>query len=294
MRGIIASLNTPFLDDLGLDEDSLARLVDEVVDAGCVGILSTAVAAEMSSLSLAERERVTTIVTETANGRIPIIVSVTAASLEESIELADIAKLAGAAGICCQAPAGLTRDQLHRHFATLMDERPQFLMIQDLDWHGGGLAVDDILYLFESLPPFQCLKIETVPAGPKYSRVLEVTGGRLHVSGGWAAGQMMDGLERGVHAFIPTGTLFTWNAIYRSYQQGDVDRARSLFERLLPVIAFSNQHIDISIRFLKRLRRAEGVFTTDTCRPPVPELDAIHLGEADRHIATAIALERSM
>jgi 4-hydroxy-tetrahydrodipicolinate synthase len=46
-----------------------------------------------------------------------------------------------------------------------------------------------------------------VPAGPKYSAVRSVTGGRLHLSGGWAAMQMLDGLARGLDAFIPSGIL---------------------------------------------------------------------------------------
>ena len=44
-------------------------------------------------------------------------------------------------------------------------------MVQDLDWAGGGLSLDDIAYLFENVKKFSWLKIETQQAGPKYSAV---------------------------------------------------------------------------------------------------------------------------
>jgi 4-hydroxy-tetrahydrodipicolinate synthase len=55
-----------------------------------------------------------------------------------------------------------------------------------------------------------------------------------------------------------------------------------LFERVLPIVVFSNQHIDVSIRFFKHLRRASGLFTTANCRQPVPPLDEFHQREAER------------
>ena len=157
-------------------------------------------------------------------------------------------------------------------------------MIQDLDWAGGGLEVAEIVRLYDDLPSFRCLKIETIPAGPKYTAVLEETGGRLHVSGGWAVSQMIDALERGVHTFMPTAMDRMYVAIYLAYQSGDRDAARLLFERLLPVLAFSNQHIDVSIRFFKMLRHAEGIFSSDACRLPIKPLDDIQLKEAARLI----------
>lgn len=61
---------------------------------------------------------------------------------------------------------------------------PELLMLQDWDFGGGGLPLGLICDLFEEVEAFRCLKIETTPAGPKYTAVLEATGGRLHVSGG--------------------------------------------------------------------------------------------------------------
>jgi len=49
----------------------------------------------------------------------------------------------------------------------------------------------------------------------KYSRILEFTEGRLHVSWGWAVTQMMEGLRRDIHTFMTTGMHFMY--IYKDY-----------------------------------------------------------------------------
>ncbi len=291
MRGIVPSLNTPFTADDSIDEAGLRREVDHVVAAGCVGILALAVASESASLTPAEIDRVAAIIVEQAAGRIPVVLSVTADAQAERLRRARLARSLGADGILCQAPAGTDRAGRRDLLGAIADAGPPLLMIQDLDWHGPGLAIEEIVALFETIPAFKCLKVETVPAGPKYSRVLEATGGRLHVSGGWAVSQMLDALARGVHAFMPTCMEPRYVAIHRHYVAGDEAAARRLFEAMLPVLAFSNQHIDVSIRFFKLLRHAHGLFATDRCRPPVPTLDPVQRREAGRLLALALPFE---
>jgi 4-hydroxy-tetrahydrodipicolinate synthase len=290
MRGIVPSLNTPFDEADRVDEAAVARLTERSVASGAAGLLVIAVAGEQASLSRAEKERVAWIVVEVTAGRIPVVVSVTSADTAESEALAGLARRAGADGICCQVPAGLAGAALDAALARIAAAGPDLLMIQDLDWGGGGLPIAEIARLFKILPTFRCLKVETVPAGPKYSRVLEATGGRLHVSGGWAVMQMPDALTRGVHAFMPTTLDPVYVAIYDAHRRGKVEAARALFERLLPIVAFSNQHIDVSIRFFKRLRHAEDLFATDRCRVPGP-LDAVQEAECERMIRRALDLQ---
>jgi 4-hydroxy-tetrahydrodipicolinate synthase len=291
LRGIVPSLNTPFRPDGSIDTDSLGRLVDHTVAAGCAGMLILAVASEAAALSLDERQRAAEAIFARNAGRIPVVLSVTADEPGMRRALAELGRRLGAFAVCCQVPAGLASDRLVAEFAAIAEAGPGRLMIQDLDWSGGGLAVAAIQSLFERLPAFRCLKLETVPAGPKYTSVLEATDGRLHVSGGWAVAQMMEALARGVHAFMPTGFEPIYVAIHRHWMAGRVAEAEALFERLLPVLAFTNQHIHVSIRFLKQLRRAEGLFATDLCRPPVPDFDTYQQRQADRLLARVLKLQ---
>lgn len=132
-------------------------------------------------------------------------------------------------------------------------------MLQDLDFQGEGLSISDIAWLYERHPRFRAIKVETTGAGPKYTELLRTFGGELHVSGGWAVMQMIEALERGVHGFMPTAMDNIYVRIHDLFASGQQDAAIALFEKLLPFVAFSNQHIEVSIRFFKRLRLNDGV-----------------------------------
>jgi dihydrodipicolinate synthase/N-acetylneuraminate lyase len=290
LRGIVASLHTPFTEDDAIDEASLARLVDHCARAGCCGVLVAAVAGEVGALQADERLRMLQVVAEAAAGRLKIVAGVSAPDLATSCRLAREAAAAGAAMVLWQPPPGSDGGAVEAGLLDLAAAGPAQIMLQDLDWHGPGLAPTLIARLAERVPALTAVKIETAPAGPKYCAVRR-TAGRLHLSGGWAAMQMLDGLARGLDAFIPSGVLPVYVRIFDLWSRGRHAEARALFERALPVLAFSNQHIDVSIRFWKQVRRRQGIFSTERCRPPVRALDRIQQDEAARLACRAVALE---
>ena len=294
LRGIVPSMNTPFLDDGSVDLAGIRRSVDAVVQAGVAGMLILAVAAETASLTLPEKRLVAqTFLAQTA-GRVPVIIGCSSAEQADRLALAAMARELGAPVMLCQAPAGLGGEALVAQMAALTQVGPPVLMVQDLDFAGPGLPLADILLLRRQLPAFQCLKIEVALPGPKYSAVLEATQGALHVSGGWAAAQMLEALHRGVHAFIPTAMDAIYVAIYRHFQAGNVAQARDLHEQLAPVLAFSNQHLDTSIRFFKHLRHREGLFATPLCRSGVRPLDEHQMRELELNVERVLAMQAQL
>ena len=294
LDGIVPILQTPFTPDGHLDVVSIQRLADHVIQAGAAGLIYPAVASEVAKLSPEERRIGLEAVLTQVDRRIPVFAGVSADSLEESRSLARHAEASGATGILAQAPQAVATDPvgLQDFFHRLAGSTDLILMIQDLDWQGGGMPLETIQRLFEELPSFRCIKAETVLAGPKYSRILAATGGRLHVSGGWAVTQMLDGLERGDHAFMPEGSMV---AIYRNilerFASGDREGARQLFESLLPILVFSNQHIDISVQFFKRVLVAKGVCSSAAVRMPILALDAVHARTAAALVDRVLSLE---
>lgn len=297
LDGIVPILQTPFGEDGVPDAESLRRLVDHVLQAGAVGVIYPAVASEVHKLAPEERRDLVEVVLNEVAGRVPIIVGVSAGNTADSVAFARHARARGAAGVLAQVPEAVAADgdQVREYFRTLARSVDVILMIQDLDWRGPGMEISLICDLFEELPTFRCIKVETVPAGPKYSRILAATMGRLHVSGGWAVTQMLEGLERGIHAFMPEGSMV---AIYRTimarYTSGDRDGAQRLFERLLPVLAFANQHIDVSIQFFKRVLVARGIFRTKVVREPTLHLDDVQERIATDLVARVLDLEQSL
>jgi len=75
------------------------------------------------------------------------------------------------------------------------------------------------------------------------------------------------------------------------YASGRRTEARNLFEQVLPVLAFSNQHLDISIHFFKRLLHAQGVYATARVREPILPFDAVHERVAAELIGRVMAIE---
>ena len=67
-----------------------------------------------------------------------------------------------------------------------------------------------------------------------------------------------------------------------------------MFSKILPILSFTHQHIDIAIKFSKMLRVREEIFITDLCRLPISEFDIYQLEEADIHLEKVISLQNNI
>jgi 4-hydroxy-tetrahydrodipicolinate synthase len=293
LRGIVTVLNTPFSAEDTLDLAGLRRNVRAALEAGVAGFLVPAMASEVDRLSAAERRLLVETVLEENAGRVRVIGGASAASAAERLERARELIALGCSGVLVSIPLE-DEEGYEREVRRLDSLGPGFLVLQDWDFRGYGLPVSLIARLFEEVASFRCLKVEVVPAGAKYTEVLQATGGRLHVSGGWAVMQMIEALDRGVHAFMPTGLHELYVRIDRLYREGRREQARALFHRLLPVLAFSNQHSDLAIRFFKRLAWRQGIYATARVREPLLPFDAAHERIADELIDYAVGLIREL
>ncbi|NUM54862.1 MAG: dihydrodipicolinate synthase family protein [Candidatus Hydrogenedentes bacterium] len=293
LRGIVTVLNTPFLSDDTLDLDGVRRNVAYAIDAGVAGFLVPAMASEVGKLSAHERLAVVDCVVTTTSGRVPVIGGASAPCQSDRLAAArDLIGL-GCAGILVSIPYE-SDESYRRDVHGLAELQPNFLMLQDWDFTGSGLPLPLIVQLFDEVESFRCLKIETANAGAKYTNVLNATAGRLHVSGGWAVTQMIEGLDRGVHAFMPTGLHRAYARIFSQYAEDDRSGAVALFHRLCPILAFSNQHLDISIHFFKRLLHTQGIYATARVRNPITPFDAYQERRAAELIALAVEIENDL
>lgn len=290
LKGIITVLNTPFTNNDEIDFSTLKQNVNEAINAGVAGFLVPAMASEVYKLSEKERIDMVAAVLEEVNGKVPVIAGAGETDLLKSKRLISTYIKLGCKNVLFQIPFQ-NENQFRNHFNELAETNPEMIMLQDWDATGYGLPDDLILDLFETVPAFRCLKVETVPAGVKYSRILDLTKGRLNVSGGWAVSQMIEGLQRGVHAFMPTGMHWIYCEIYKLWKSGNEIEAETLFQKILPVLAFSNQHLDISIHFFNRLLHRQGIYPTANVRQPILPFDKIHEQIAVKHIQNIIELE---
>ena len=246
-------------------------------------------ASEVYKLSMKERRVIVEAVLEQNNNRVPVIGGAGEMDGEQRIKIVKDLISSGNRKVLLQIPFESTQ-QFKQDIFEIAELDLEMIMLQDWDATGYGLPLSLICELFEEVELFRCLKIETVPAGVKYSEVIRATNGRLNVSGGWAVQQMIEAMERGVHAFMPTGMHEIYTTIYSFFKNDKVKEAQSLFEELLPVLAFSNQHLDISIHFFKRLLSRQGIYSTPLVRQPILPFDEIHERVADNLINRVIEI----
>lgn len=290
LRGIVTVLNTPFTAANAVDAAALRRHVRVALDAGVAGFLVPGMASEVDKLTLAERDLLVDTVLDEARGRAVVIGGASAATAAERVRLASRLVTAGCDGVLVSIPYE-NEEQYTRAVCEVAHSAPPFLMLQDWDARGYGVPVPVLVKLFETVEVVRAVKVEVVPAGRKYSELLAATGGRLHVSGGWAVTQMIEALDRGVQAFMPTALHALYVRIYRLHTAGQRQSARELFDKVLPILAFANQHLDVSIHFFKRLLHAQGIYPTPAVRPPILPFDKVHARIADELTARAAALE---
>ncbi len=293
LHGIVTVLNTPFTNSGNIDFSALNRNVEEAISAGVAGFLVPAMASEVKKLEFDERLSMVENVLQTVDSRVPVFAGTAGSSISESMSFIKSVLILGCTNVLIQIPY-INDKQFKNDFLQMADCGPEVIMLQDWDASGYGLPDQLIMELFELVPAFRCLKIETIPAGIKYSKMLELSKGKLNVSGGWAVSQMIEGLKRGVHAFMPTGMHWIYTQIFRNFQHGKISEASSLFNDILPILAFSNQHLDISIHFFKRLLWKQGIYPTPLVREPSVPFDEIHRETADELIQRAIKIENKI
>jgi len=291
LHGIVTVLNTPFTVDDKVDLKALGQNIENALDAGVAGFLVPAMASEVLKLSHAEKLGMVATTLDVVDGAVPVFAGTASTDMLASGKIIKAYQKLGCKHFLLQIPFKRS-DQFKEDFLRLMEYNPEVVMLQDWDSNGYGLPDDLILELFDNVPAFRCLKVETVPAGVKYSSMLRQTNGRLNVSGGWAVSQMPEALQRGVHAFMPTGMHHIYTRIFNDYRAYEKERAIALFNDLLPVLAFSNQHLDISIHFFKRLLWKQGIYPTPNVRSPILLFDKTHQMIADQLIEWVIREEK--
>lgn len=104
MEGIYTPVITPFDGAGEIDFDSLASLVDRLLEAGVHGLISGGSTGENYAETVEERIQIARFITDRVKGRIPVFVGTGALRTPDSIALATGARDMGATGILLGTP----------------------------------------------------------------------------------------------------------------------------------------------------------------------------------------------
>jgi len=287
--GVFAIAPTPFTEDGALDLDSAERMVEFYIEHGVHGITILGVMGEAPKLSPEESLSVARQVLTAANGRIPIVVGVSAPGLDPMQALSERVMEMGAAGVMVAPAAGLNTDEkVEGYFHAVcraLGATP--IVLQDYPPSSGvNFSTALLNRLFHDLPTLKVLKHEDWPGLRKLSqfRAAETRGERRRVSVLVGNGGLFLPLElaRGADGAM-TGFAFPEMLVQvcRMFAAGDREGAEDLFDAYLPLVRYEQQ-VGIGLAIRKETLRRRGAIATAATRAPGPKLDADDLAELDR------------
>jgi 4-hydroxy-tetrahydrodipicolinate synthase len=160
--GVFIIMQTPFLDSLEIDEESLRREADFLVRCGVHGMVWPAGAGETQTLSYTERMKFASSVVQEVKGRTPVVIGVHGANKFEATEYARHAEKIGADAMLALSQTDGTTDVdvLTEYFTaiTSASRLPLFIQVSS-----PVLTVDYLIGLAKKLPTFRYVKDEQPP-----------------------------------------------------------------------------------------------------------------------------------
>src|SRR5215208_6931175 len=281
--GVYNIMATPFHEDSALDLESLRRLVDFQIDAGADGLTVLGIMGEAHKLVDEERLAVVRATVERAAGRVPVVVGASAGGPDAAIWLGRRAQDLGATAVMCAPPTNLRNlDAVFAYYRAVADALAIPVVAPDAPVQTGMLMPADFLArLCDEIEGCAAIKLEDAPTPPKISRVRALLRRDVPVLGGLGGAQFYYELRRGA-AGTMTGFSYTEAlvAIHRRFAGGDVDGARAVYLRYLPLLAYEAQP-QVGLALRKELLRRRGAIATATVRQPAMRLDDAARDELD-------------
>ncbi len=291
-KGVYAIAATPFAEDGALDFDSIDRMVDFYVECGVSGLTILGVMGEANKLSNDESSAVAKRILDRLDGRVPVVVGVSAPSLNAIDALATQVMGMGAAGVMVAPMSGLRTDQqIETYFHTVCDtlgDTP--IVLQDYPPSTGVWFSTPLLNrLFADLPSLKVLKHEDWPGLRKLTqfRAAEEAGERRRVSvlvgngGLFLPQELQRGADGAMTGFAYPEMLVR---VCSLHEAGKADEAEDMFDAYLPLVRYEQQ-IGIGLAIRKEILRRRGVISSAKTRAPGPSLDARDHAELDRLMA---------
>jgi 4-hydroxy-tetrahydrodipicolinate synthase len=276
-RGVFPVLVTPFDDRGAVDVASLERCVEFCLETGADGLVGLVNAGEFTTLTERERRTIAEVVVRTNGGAVPVVLGVSGTSAEIAIGYAEDAYAAGADAVVAMPPymrAADTPDVI-RYFRGVAEAASVPVFIQTYHrYPATALSVDVIAELAASVEGVDYVKEETLPAGQRISQLLARAGASLQgVMGGFAGRFVIDEYLRGSCGTMPACEVLDVHvAIWRALEAGDLEAARDLHTRALPLL---NIEYLYGPAIYKEVLRLRGVIAGSAVRDPgAARLDA--------------------
>ncbi|MCT8158672.1 dihydrodipicolinate synthase family protein [Pseudoruegeria sp. SHC-113] len=275
LTGIVPILLTPFNDDGSIDYGSLRCEVDAMVRAGVHGI-GIAIGSEIFKLTREERREMLRAVADQIEGRMPLIMNVSAPGTDVAVQLAEEAARAGATRLMIWPPDFFATgpDAVIQHLDRIATATNLPIVLQDVPQAPISPAL--ALRIVEAVPLVDTIKVETQPTVSQVNAMVAAVGDRLAILGGAGGGTLVEEFRRGARGTMPFASQADdFMAVWRLLEAGDEAAAFSHLEsRILPVSRLGFQSADLFYHIHKALLTRAKIFKAPHVRPPTVAPDA--------------------
>ena len=278
--GIFVIMQTPFHDDLSLDEESLRKETDFLARARVHGVVWPAGAGETHSLSYNERMRHSEAVVKEAKGRTTVLIGVHGANKFEAMEYARHAEKIGADGLHALGPIDGTADQdiMADYFTSIasVSKLPMCMQVSN-----GGMSTDFLLRMADRIPSLKILKLENGDIPHDVTRVVKERKRELFPSTGGGAMNLYAEMERGSGGTMAGAGFADIQAeVWDLFQAGKKQESHVLFQKFL-LSAVLERRTTFVIQ--KEILRRRGIFKNTVMRRTRKfTMDAADLRELDQ------------
>ncbi|MGH9402742.1 MAG: dihydrodipicolinate synthase family protein [Terriglobia bacterium] len=286
LGGIIPILATPFTERGEVDGESFRRLVEASVWDGIHGLAMFGLGSEYYKLSDAERLSLMELLIGQANGRVPIVLSITHHARDVAVRQAREAVAMGADAVMIMPPffLGPSVDAIVRHIEAVARAVTVPIIVQYAPLQTGKIiSPEAFAELHREHPNVTHVKVDTVPSGTTITALQQASGGSLKTIVGYMGLHLPEDVTRGVAGCAPSASLgrafvHLWNLLCQGGDEG-----RIFHQHLLPMLNFMMQSVEMLIACEKLLLVRRGIFPSACSREPAFRLDSFQLAELERH-----------
>lgn len=270
--GVVPAMVTPMTADEGLDEPSLRRLTNFLIEGKVHGVFAVGSQGESWALSHDEKRRVWETVVDEARGSVPVYAGTVGATTRETIKLTRLAEKAGVDAVSILTPYFIrpSEDELFNHYKAVAESTSLPILVYSNPMRTGVRISPDLLGRLAQVPGIVGMKDS--------SGELELTAEYIRVVP--PDFSVLIGLDTLIYAGLTYGAKGSIAAtanvkpalaasIYDRYMQGDLDGALEAQRALAPLrLAFTWGTYPVVIKEALNLIGME----VGPCRAPVGPL----------------------
>ena len=239
-RGVIPAITTPFTADGAVDHAFLAKHANQLIDAGCTGIVPLGSLGEGATLAFDEKLAIVRTLVEALGDRAPVIPGIAALSTAEAVRLAQESERLGARGLMALPPYVYSTDwrEMGAHMrAILAATGLPVLLYNNPVAYRTDFIPEQIAELAAEFPLLQAVKESSCDIR-RFAAIRALLGDRLELLVGMDDA-IVEGVAMGAVGWIAgVVNAFPHESVrlYELAREGGADAAMDLYAWLLPLL----------------------------------------------------------